>query len=83
MLDKRICKRCRRESSWWNKFDETRWKSGEIICVVGTIKNTKKHEIAKRAPEHCPYILEHIVQLPSKKRRKSNGRRRHSCKTGK
>lgn len=64
MLNYNICKHCRNQVSWWNEYDEERWKKGSIVCVQGndaTRKATTTHK-NDSIPEDCLFKVEHLVQ---------------------
>lgn len=53
--NKEICKKCRENKSWWNKWDEERWKNGYIVCPNGK-KISKNDKV-----DWCKYKLERIL----------------------
>lgn len=64
MLNKDLCKKCRKKSSWWNSYDDKRWDEGTIICVLdrGGRSFKKRYCISNGYPSSCPYSLEHLVE---------------------
>jgi len=61
-----MCKRCRIKHTWWNKYDESRWEKGVVICVINNShEGYDKHTVRVDGsiPKHCRYAAEHAVLI--------------------
>ena len=68
MLNKEICKRCRRESGGrlkdWDGYAEHAWGlwMGYVECPnVGLFLSLRFAKVGQPPPVWCPYAVEHVV----------------------
>jgi hypothetical protein len=47
----------------WNNLDEKRWEEGRLWCMEQNTEAGVEPDISinKAPPEHCKYLLEHLV----------------------
>ena len=67
MLNKKVCRRCidlryRGTLCVWQANDDAEWGRGVVLCGAGvTPRGLRFIKIDEPPPDHCPYIVEHVV----------------------
>jgi hypothetical protein len=62
MLNKSICKKCYRNLGWkWDRHDDSTWKKIHSVFCNTTETYGCYHSTVLSPPDHCPYVLEHLI----------------------